>query len=138
MVFISSFLGCPKWGNFLCVVLVLVLVVSCKWLVLVPAGQWIPAVCTNNYLLFKYLQFFVCGVIIHGESTGMWVRGRKKSHNPTGVMFYRTDIRTKKFDADASFFVQKTRPFLFSLGRGAVGYTIGESFPKGRRGHCWI
>lgn len=50
MVFISSFLGCPKWGNFLCVVLVFVVNGACMQNPSFPrmwestASQWIAAV----------------------------------------------------------------------------------------------
>ena len=43
-------------GQFLCVVLVLVVSASCEWPVLVPAGQWIPACAgmTGGIVFYDY------------------------------------------------------------------------------------
>lgn len=58
-------------------------------------GQWIPVVAgmTNsfvvqqNFYLSLYLHFGVAGVIIFGESTGMWVRGLRKAYTQTAQYF---------------------------------------------------
>ena len=65
-----------------------------------------------NFHLSLYLHFWAAGVIIFGESTGMWVRGFKNPYT-NGAMFCCVDIRIK-IDADASFFVHNPAVTTFS------------------------
>lgn len=70
------------------------------------------------------------------ESAGMWVRGRQKPIFNRHAKV-RAVIRTES-DADASFFVNKTSihragtclRVSHNVCRGAVGYTIWESFSQ--------
>ena len=87
MVFISSFLGCPKWGNFLCVVLVLVVSVS---------GQ-----CWKKFIA---LQAYFCHPAAPGHLSSSSYRRRPVSIAPQGQIKNVCDAVDSRIRGNDEFF----------------------------------